>query len=301
MSKIDLSIIIVTYNSQDTIESCIDSVEETVKKHSFEIIVSDNSPTLETQDRMQNILKKYKNIEFLRNNDNLGFSKGNNVAIKKATGEYVLFLNPDTKVYKDTIDGMVEFMKDHPEAGAATCFMELPNGELDDSSHRGFPTPWRSFAHFSSLSKVFPKTKLFGGYNLSYIPLDTTHEIEALAGSFMIVPFKLGKELGWWDEDYFFYGEDIDFCYRIIKRGYKIYFVPQFRSLHLKGVSSGIKKISKNITTASRETKLRVTNSRFKAMEIFYNKHYKKKYPGIVNLLVLAGIRTKWYFAKRKI
>ena len=299
MKEVDVSVIVVTFNSEDTIENCIKAVEDTVRRHAFEIIVSDNSENLETEKVVSNILDK--NISYIHNNENLGFSKGNNVAVKKAKGKYVLFLNPDTVVYEKTIDGMLDFMDEHPEIGASTCFVELPNGKLDDSSHRGFPTPWGAFSHFSGLSKAFPKSKMFGGYNLSYLNTSKTHEIEALAGSFMLVPFTIGEKLGWWDEDYFFYGEDIDFCYRIKKAGYKIYFVPEFKALHYKGISSGIKSVSKDLTKASVETKRWATNHRFNAMEIFYNKHYKKKYSAILTGMVLLGIKLKKQLALRNI
>src|SRR3989344_4577388 len=179
MKEVDVSVIVVTFNSEDTIENCIKAVEDTVRRHAFEIIVSDNSENLETEKVVSNILDK--NISYIHNNENLGFSKGNNVAVKKAKGKYVLFLNPDTVVYEKTIDGMLDFMDEHPEIGASTCFVELPNGKLDDSSHRGFPTPWGAFSHFSGLSKAFPKSKMFGGYNLSYLNTSKTHEVEALA------------------------------------------------------------------------------------------------------------------------
>lgn len=293
MKEKDISIIIVAFNSQDTIEPCIDAVEKTVKKHSFEIIVSDNSENDETENVVSKVFEKNEKVIYIRNKENLGFSKGNNVVIKKAKGKYVLFLNPDTVVYEKTIDGMLDFMENNNDCGASTCFVELPSGKLDDSSHRGFPTPWRAFAYFSGLSKVFPKSKLFGGYNLSYLNTRQTHEIESLAGSFMMVPYEIGEKVGWWDEDFFFYGEDLDFCFRIKKAGYKIYFVPEFRALHYKGISSGIKSVSKDLTKASVETKRWATNHRFSAMEIFYNKHYKKKYPKIITSLVLTGIKLK--------
>ena len=109
----------------------------------------------------------------------------------------------------------------------------------------------------------------------------------------MIMPYKIGEKLGWWDEDYFFYGEDIDFCYRIKKAGFKIYFVHEFKALHMKGISSGIKKVSQNVTKASKETKKLAQYHRFKAMEIFYNKHYKELYPAYVNSLVMLGIKLR--------
>jgi GT2 family glycosyltransferase len=294
--KKDISIIVVAFNSEDTILECVDSVISTVKKHTFEIIISDNSRNEKTEEKV----KKYKSddrVMYIKNSENAGFSKGNNIGIKKSVGDYVLFLNPDTKTYGETIDGMIDFMKQNPTCGASTCFVELPDGRLDDSSHRGFPTPWNSFSHFSYLSKIFKKSKIFGGYNLTYLDTSKTHEIDALAGSFMLVPRNVGEKLSWWDEDYFFYGEDLDFCYRIKKAGYKIYFVPKFRALHLKGISSGIKKVSKDVTKASIETRKFATYHRFHAMEIFYDKHYKKQYPRVITKLVLLGIRTKKFFS----
>lgn len=299
MKKVDVSIVIVTYKSQDTIVECVDSVYESCKKNSFEIVISDNSPDDSTQKIVEK--KKYKNLTFIKNSDNVGFSRANNIGIKKTTGSYVLFLNPDMKLYPKTLDGMLDFMRGHIDAGASTCFVELINGKLDDSAHRGFPTPWRALAHFSGLAKIFPKSKLFAGYNMTYLDTSKTHEIEALAGSFMLVPRGVGEKLGWWDEDFFFYGEDLDFCYRIRKLGFKIYFVTEFHALHYKGVSSGIKSVSKSITKADLETKIRATNWRFDAMRIFYDKHYKDKYPVIFRELVLKGISVKKFLAMRKL
>lgn len=291
--KKDLSIIIVTFKSEGTIEKCLDSVYSSSKHVDFEVIISDNSPNNNTSDLIKEIGKKYKNLTFIKNKKNEGFSRGNNIGIKKASGEYVLFLNPDMVLEKDTIPGMLFFIKENKDAGAATCRVNLLNGKLDDSCHRGFPTPWRALCHFSKLSKIFPKSKFFAGYNLTYLDFSKTHEIDSLAGSFLLMPYDLGEKLNWWDEDYFFYGEDIDFCYRIKKEGYKIYFVPKYNALHYKGVSSGIKKISKDISTADKKTKVWVTNQRFKAMEIFYDKHYRNKYPSFIRSLVLFGVRLR--------
>ena len=156
---------------------------------------------------------------------------------------------------KGTIEKMIEFMDENENAGASTCKIIMPNGEIDDASHRGFPTPWNAFCHFSGLAGIFPKSKLFSGYNLGWKDFSKAHEIDALAGAFMLVRISAGEEAGWWDEDYFFYGEDIDFCYKLKQRGWKIYYLPEVSIRHFKGVSSGIKGVSKKITTASKETK----------------------------------------------
>lgn len=298
MKKNKLSIIIVTFKSENLIEKCLDSVYQSSGKLDYEVIISDNSPNDNTADVVKKIKSKYNNLVFIKNNKNEGFSRGNNIAIKKANGESMLFLNPDMVLEKGTLEGMLKFLKEHKDAGAVTCRVNLIDGSMDDSCHRGFPTPWRAFCYFTKLSKLFPNSKLFAGYNMTYLDLKKTHEIDALAGSFMLLSYELGERLNWWDEDYFFYGEDIDFCYRIKKIGLKIYFVPEFKALHYKGASSGIKKISKELSTADSKTKKWATEQRFKAMQIFYDKNYKDKYPSIVRNIVLLGIKIKYNLVK---
>lgn len=298
MKKNDLSVIIVTYKSENLIIKCLDSIYGSDFDESFEVIISDNSPDSATEEEIQKALNRYPNLTFIKNKKNEGFSRGNNIAIEKATGEFVLFLNPDVVLEKNTLGGMLEFVKSATNIGTATCRVNLLDGSLDDSCHRGFPTPWRAFCHFSKLSKIFPRSKLFAGYNLTYLDFSQTHEIDSLAGSFMIMPFGVGRDLNWWDEDFFFYGEDIDFCYRIKQKGLSVYFVPKYKALHYKGVSSGIKKISKDLSTANKQTIRWVTRQRFKAMEIFYDKHYKNKYPAFVRSLVLFGIKLRYNITK---
>lgn len=294
MGKIDLSIVIVSFNTRDLTIDCINSIVNTTKKINYEIIVVDNASTDGSADAIRSLQKKLKiDLILFSNNVNTGFSSANNIGAMHSRGEYVLFLNSDTVVYEKTIDGMVDFMDKHTDCGAATCFLRMPNGKLDDAAHRGFPTPWRSMSHFMGLSKIFPKSKFFAGYSMTYSDLSKTHEIDALAGAFMIVRREAGYQVQWWDEGYFFYGEDLDFCYSLKELGWKIFFVPEFEILHYKGVSGGIKKDSQKISTATRETKKRVHDARFAAMQIFYDKHYKDKYPGVVRGIVLIGVKAK--------
>lgn len=290
---IDLSIIIVSYNTEDFIVKCADSIAKTAKDLSYEIIVVDNASKDNTQRQLLELKSKIPNLIVVQNNQNLGFSKANNIGVKKANGKYILFLNPDTIVNEHTLRGMIDFMDKNPNAGAATCKVLLESGKIDDASHRGFPTPWNSFSHFSGLSKILGKTRVFGGYNLGYLDFNKTHEIDALAGAFMIVRGKAGEDAKWWDEDYFFYGEDIDFCYQLKQKNWKIYYVSEFSILHYKGVSGGIKKHSKHLTTADYKTRKKATEARFNAMKIFYKKHYEQKYPWIVTRLVYFGISLK--------
>jgi len=289
---IDLSIIIVSYNTRKFLKECINSLSECIsKKIEYEIIVVDNN----SSDNSVKMLKKdFPQIKLIANKENVGFSKANNQGVKASReSRYVLFLNSDTLMKRNTIEEMVIFMDGHGDAGASTCKLVMPGGKIDDASHRGFPTPWNSFTHFCGLEGLFPKNTFFSGYSLGWMDFEKIHEIDVLAGAFMLVRRIAGEEVKWWDEDYFFYGEDIDFCFLLKEKGWKIYYVPGVSIIHYKGISGGIKEISKEITTASDETKRKATKSRFNAMRIFYKKHYSQKYPRIINLLVNVGIWAK--------
>jgi GT2 family glycosyltransferase len=291
----DLSIIIVSYNTRDLIAKCLDSIKDTAKKITFEVFVIDNSSSDDSVEVIKDYVKndKTNRFHFVENDKNLGFSKANNRAMQKSKGRYVLFLNPDTVIYPKTLDYMIEYMDENKEVGAATCELIMPNGKIDDASHRGFPTPWNSFCHFLGISKIFPHSRIFAGYSQGWKNLKKTHQIDALAGAFMIVRREAGDQVDWWDEDYFFYGEDLNFCYDLIKKGWKIMYVPEVSILHYKGVSGGLKKVSQNITKADSEVKKRATKWRFEAMKIFYKKNYEQKYPRFVTKLVMAGISLK--------
>lgn len=284
-----LSIIIVSYNTRDFLKACLLSLRETIKDTSFEIIVVDN----DSSDNSTDMIKKDFPGVTLIENTNEGFAKANNRGIKKAKGEYLLFLNPDTVVYERTIDGMLSFVKKHPDTGAATCKLVMKNGQIDYASHRGFPNPWNAFCYFSGMAELFPKVKFLSGYTGGWQDFSKTHEVEAISGAFMLMPRLAGDGVGWWDEDYFFNGEDLDFCYRLREKGWKIYYVPEFSILHYNGVSGGTKKTSSQISTATKETKQRIQKARFDAMKIFYKKHYMHKYPRFITSLVFMGIDMK--------
>ncbi len=293
---VDLSIIILNYNTKQLTLDAISSIEknypEETKSGLYEVIVADNASPDGSLAGFKEYAKKtkIKSFHVVDNGGNVGFAKGNNNALKYAKGRYVLFLNPDTIVYPATLSRMIEFMDEHSDAGAVTCKIEIPSGGIDEASHRGFPTPWNAFTHFSGLEKVFPKSRIFAGYTQGFKDFEKVHEVEAISGAFLFVSREVGEKINWWDEEYFFYGEDIQFCYDIKKLGYKIYYVPDVSILHYGGVSSGIKKQSHHITTADKDHKKIMQAHRFEAMRIFYKKNYNKKYPKFLNWLVYRGI-----------
>jgi GT2 family glycosyltransferase len=292
----DLSIIILNYNTKKLTLESIESIEthykEDVTSGKIEVIVTDNASPDGSFDAFKEYAKKTKIRSFhaIDNKGNIGFAAGNNKGLPYAKGRYILFLNPDTIVYPKTLTYMIDFMDKHPEAGAATCKVEIPSGGIDEAAHRGFPTPWNSFSHFSGLEKAFPKTRTFGGYIQGWKDMNHMHEVDAISGAFLFIRREVGEEVGWWDEDYFFYGEDLQFSYNIKQLGYKIYYVPEVSILHYGGVSSGIKKQSQAITTADKERKKVMQEHRFNAMRIFFKKNYSHKYPKPVHWFVHMGI-----------
>lgn len=299
MKKPDLSIIILTYNTRQVTLDSVKSIEKNypqeVSTGNYEVIVVDNDSTDDTLQSLDNY-GKYTNIKkffVVKSGGNNGFSFGNNRGVPHSSGRYVLFLNSDTIVYPRSLQYMVNFMDKHPQAGAASCKLLNKDGEIDFNCHRGFPTPWNSLCYFSGLQRMFPKNHLFAGYTQGWKDMDTTHEVDAVEGAFIILPRGVGEKVKWWDEDYMFNGEDIQLCYDIKRLGYKIYYVGEISILHIGGVSSGVKKKAQKITTATSETKRKFQRARFEALKIFYKKNYENKYPPFIKWLVFAGIRYR--------
>jgi GT2 family glycosyltransferase len=290
---VKLSIVIVNYNAGDILIKCLNSLEYLVQQNpslETEVFVVDNNSSDGT---IEKIRKDMSWVKLFVNQENLGFSKANNIAIKQSKGEYILLLNPDTIVPKDTIEIMIKLMDDNSAIGVSTCRVELANGGLDPACHRGFPAPWSSFTYFSGLEQLFPKSRFFGSYHLTYLPLDQPHEIDTPSGCFYLVRRKAIEQVGLLDENYFLYSEDVDWSYRIKKAGWKIFYYPQVKIIHYKGMSSGIKSGTSKISNAKKDTRSLAVNAFYDAMCLFYRKHLQKDYPFFVSWLVYLGIWFK--------
>lgn len=282
--NIDISIIIVSYNTKEFLQKCLNSIKSSTGRLTREVFVIDNA----SQDSSAKLVKeKYEWVHLIESSKNLGFAKAANQAVKKAKGRYILLLNPDTILEKNTLWETLKFMDKNPEAGVSTCRVELESGEIDWASHRGFPTPWRSFSYFSRLSKLFPNSKLFGGYHLEYEDLRRIHEIDSPSGAFYLVRQEAVKKVGLLDEDYFMYAEDLDWSYRIKEAGFKIFYYPKVKVTHSKGAASGMHSIKSKATSKDRR---QATESFYETMKIFYKKHYENKHPRLVKLLIFWGI-----------
>lgn len=277
MKKPELSIIILNYNTKELLEDCLNSVKKYEAEVPLEVIVSDNSST---DGSPEMIKEKFPWVKYTEG-PNEGFSKGNNRARSMVEGEMVLFLNPDTVVHKDVFAKTVKYLKEHKEVGALTCKLVLPNGSMDKDVRRRFPTPRIALEHLAL------------GMNKNYwyedIPDTQTHEVEAIQGAFFLTWKKILDRVGWFDEKYFFDGEDIDLCFQINKAGYKLVYYPEVYITHLKGVTKG--KVSKwkyKVTPAQRK-KLRLAG--VASMERFFRKNLWKKYPLIFDYFVIFGIK----------
>lgn len=293
----ELSIIILNFNVKDLLLNCLDSIfESRGKLDLWQVIVVDNASS---DGSVETVKSKFPQVELIENKENLGFAAGNNVGVKKAKAPVILFLNPDTVIKDHAIQKSLEVLLSDPDIGALSCRVELPDGRLDYSCHRGLPTPWNSLAYFSGLSKLFPKSALFSGYSASFLDITEPHEVDCISGTFLMVRKIAAEQIGFWHEGYFFNGEDIEFCYSLRERGWKIYFYPDVSIIHFKGSSSGLWRTS--AAKVEKATKLSAATHAASAMRIFYKRHYYKKYPPFLRDFVLWGIKLLEHYRKFKI
>lgn len=286
--KYDLAIIIVNYNTRQLTDDCLASIfRADAPVGGLQVVVVDNGST---DDSVKVIKKKYPEVTLIENKENSGFAAGNNIGVAAADARHLLFLNSDTVIKRYSLVKPLKYLKINPKVGAITIRLYLKDGSIDFDNHRDFPTPWASFTKFSRLGKLFPKSTIFNAYHLGCRKIDKIHQIPVAAGSFMMMPSQLFRKLGGWDEAYFFYGEDIDLCYRINEAGYKIIYYPKVSTLHLRGATSGIRKENAKTAVSSRANRLRVAQASTDAWKIFYKKFYQNKYPFYVTGLVLFGM-----------
>lgn len=282
-----LTVSIVNFNSGVYLLRCLESLEQVSDEVSLEIFVVDNNSS---DDSFSEAKRKFTKINFIETGENLGFGSANNLVLKKLKTEFCLILNPDTEVKSGVLGKMVSFMEENLDVGVATCKVLLENGTLDWASHRGFPTPFASLLYFMGNDSL---------YHLSNRPMDKSHEVDSISGAFFLTRKSVLDKVGGFDEDFFLYGEDLDLCFRIRSKGFKVVYVPEVSIIHHKGVSSGLKKQTQEISTADLETKIRSLNAFYNAMKIFYRKHLEKNYPTIINWLVYLGIYTKKWLVRR--
>lgn len=269
-----LSVVIVNYNVKYFLEQCLISVFKAGKGIDLEVFVVDNASA---DGSCQMVKQRFPEVQLIENSINVGFSVANNQAIKKASGQYVLLLNPDTLVEEDTFSKCIQFMDNHPNAGSLTVKMIDGKGRYLPESKRGLPSPMVSFYKIFGFTKLFPRSKTFARYYLGHLDENETHKIEILPGAFMFIPKAVFDKVGLLDESFFMYGEDIDLSYRILKADYDNYYFPETRIIHYKGEST--KKGSINYVLLF-----------YKAMAQFAQKHFTQKnawlYMGVIFIAI---------------
>ena len=243
-----ISVIIVSYNVCQLLDECLQSVERALEGVEGDIYVVDNNSTDHTVETLQ---PKHPQVHFIANQQNVGFARANNQAIRQSQSEYVLLLNPDTVVYEPTIKGCLQFMDEHPEAGGAGVRMMNREGNPAPESRRAVPTPW------VSMLKMLGFTKR---YYMSHLPWDQPGRIEVVSGAYCLLRRKALDQVGLLDEDFFMYGEDIDLSFRLLKGGWQNWYLP-FDIIHYKGEST-------------EKTSFRYVHVFYQAMLIFFRKHY---------------------------
>lgn len=280
----DVSILILNYNTRELTINALRSVYASLTSCKYEVILIDNASK---DDSIQHIQAEFPQVKLILNQENVGFAIANNQAMRISTGRYVLLLNSDTLIQQDTLEVMLQFMDEHQEVGAAGCKLVLQDGSLDKACKRGFPTPSASFYYAFGLAKLFPHVAKFNRYQLGHMNPDDVYPIDCLVGAFMFVRRTAIDQVGMLDEQFFMYGEDIDWCYRIKEAGWLIYYYPKTQILHLKGASS-------------RRKPTKIVYEFHRAMWLFHRKHYKQHYSFLVNGLVYTGVAVKLSLALLK-
>ena len=290
-SHIDLSVIIVSFNTSQLTLNCLKSLTYSLKKEKnlrSEIIVVDNASSDDSTRVIESFLQHSAvPIRLIKNKKNTGFGVANNQGVAKANGAYILLLNSDTLIEHVDIASLLDYMGKNEKIGILTVSVRFPHGQIDPASHRGFPTIWRTFCYYSGLEQLTAKTPLnrfFGGYHLTYFDLTKTHEIDSPSGAFFLMSSKLYRKVSGFDESFFMYGEDLDLAYRVKKLGFSIVYYPQYVILHLKH-QSGLH--------ADKKTQDLTRFHFYNAMKIFYKKHYAQHHLNLVNNIIYALIDLK--------
>jgi len=277
MGRTTLSIIIVNYNAGHYLENCLKSVYAETKQIPFDIWIVDNN----SKDASVSMIRSnFPLINLVENKENTGFARANNDAISKCAGDYILLLNPDTLIMENAIEKMVKFMDENPQTGIAGCKVLNEDGTLQLACRRSIPAPGVAFFRLTGLSRLFPNSKGMAKYNLTYLNPDEANEVDAVSGAFLMIRRQVVDKIGKLDERFFMYGEELDWCLRTKKAGWKVMYYPDAEIIHYKGECS-----KSNCRKAAFEF--------YRSMYLFHKKHFADNYNPIVNIIIYAGIFLK--------
>ena len=282
-SGISVSIIIVLWNNESVIRDCLKSVLDQ-RGESGEIIVVDNN----SSDRSAAIVEKeFSGVKLIENESNKGFAAAANQGIRASQGDYLLLLNPDAVMSAGSLEKMFFFLKDHPDAGACGCRIEDESGKLMWSCFH-FPSLSGEFWEITLLSRLFPRSRLFGRYLMSYWDHNTSREVDWLTGACLMLRKEALDNAGLLDEEFFMYTEDVDLCYRLRNNRYRIYYLADTRIVHKQGNSAD-------------QNYARMFAQRYKSRYLFFKKHYGLMRYALLKMIVLLGFaaRTAVYLPAR--
>jgi GT2 family glycosyltransferase len=284
---LDLGIVVTSYNTRDLLRTCLRSVYASQGDFTFEVCVVDNASPDGSADM---VAAEFPQVRLIVNAENVGYPSANNQGLRafgfvqpatpnSQTPGFALLLNPDTELPSDALARMLDFMTEHPDAGVAGPRLVLHDGSLDLACRRSFPTPEVSLYRFTGLSRLFPHSRRFGRYNLTYLDPDVVAEVDSVVGAFMLVRAEAIAQAGLMDGRFFMYGEDLDWAYRIKAAGWKVYYNPAVTVLHVKRAAS------RNSPKAQVEF--------YRAMDIFYRKHYAAQTPWWLHAFIISMIALR--------
>lgn len=284
---LDLGIVIVNWNTRDLLRRCLETVFASAGDFGYHVVVVDNASD---DGSAAMVRREFTNAELIANDDNVGYPRGNNIGLRalgfRGAGDvdptaprYALLLNPDTEVPADALWQMLQFMDSRPDIGVAGPKLVLTDGSLDLACRRGFPTPMVSFYHYSGLAKRFPHNRRFGRYNMTFADEDQELEVDSVVGAYMQVRKAAIERAGLLDEAFFMYGEDLDWAFRLKQAGYKVWYQPAVTVRHVKRAAS-----SKSA---------RAQFEFWRAMLIFYRKHFRRGTIYPVHLMILLALLFK--------
>lgn len=279
---VDLAIVIVNYNVEALLRRCLMTVYESIGDFTFEVCVVDNNSA---DNSLTMIADEFPQVHVIANQDNPGYSAANNQGFRHlgifadTPPRYILLLNPDTEVMPSTFRDALAYMDAHEDVGVLGPKLLLPSGDLDLACRRSFPTPEVSFYRMLGLSKLFPKSERFGRYNLTYLDENELAEVDSVVGAFMLIRSAAVQKVGLLDEQFWMYGEDLDWAKRIKDQGWKVIYNPDILALHVKRASS--------------KQNRRADFEFYRAMLLFYDKHYRRDTSFWLHFLIMLGLAVK--------
>lgn len=286
--QVDLAIVIVNYNTRNLLRDCLNSILESTGDFTYQICVVDNHSS---DGSAAMVRENFSQVHLIESDENRGYACANNLGLRAMNLDpsrpsdapvprHALLLNPDTLLPPSALQDMLAFMAAHPDAGAAGPRLVLPNGELDRACRRSFPSPEVSFYRLTGLSFLFPRSRRFGRYNMTYLDPSVTTQVDSVVGAFMMVRGEVVRQVGLLDERFFMYGEDLDWAYRIKQAGWNIYYNAAVTVLHYKEAAS----------KGDRVIRPKTRYEFYRAMYLFYREHYAKQTSLPVHGLVLFGL-----------